>query len=386
MEKRPAYNPLYWLAALGAGGLSVSFFMYINFMIEHKGTPMATFDYVYPALIKGDWLSIVTALSLIAILIFAFLHIKLVLWNLKEFKAFKQTEIYQKLKSGNSEVTLMAMPLALAMTINVFFVIGAVFIPGLWGVVEYLFPFAFLGFAAVGYLALKIFYEYLSRLLVTGDFDFTQNNSLAQMLSIFTFAMIAVGMAAPGAMSNNLTINAIGIAGAIFFLSISFLLLLIKIVLGFKSMFRHGISKEASPSLWIIIPILTLIGITLVRINFGLDHHFDSEVPKASFFTLTVFVISFQLIFGILGYSVMKKVGYFETFVHGDNKSVPSFALICPGVALTVMIFFVIQFGLVMNGVVEKYSVWYFLLFIPAIYLHYKTAYYFFKLKTKFAL
>ncbi len=65
MNNRPAYNPLYWLAALGAGGLTVSFFVYINFMVPHKGVPMATFDFVYPALIKGDWLSIVTAISLI---------------------------------------------------------------------------------------------------------------------------------------------------------------------------------------------------------------------------------------------------------------------------------------------------------------------------------
>ena len=77
MEKRPAYNPMYWLAALGAGGLTVSFFVYINFMVGHKGVPMATFDQVYPALMKGDWLSIVTGISLIFVVLFALLHIKL---------------------------------------------------------------------------------------------------------------------------------------------------------------------------------------------------------------------------------------------------------------------------------------------------------------------
>ena len=40
------------------------------------------------------------------------------------------------------ESQLMALPLALAMSVNVAFVAGAVFVPGLWGVREMLFPLA----------------------------------------------------------------------------------------------------------------------------------------------------------------------------------------------------------------------------------------------------
>ena len=50
------YSPLYFLSALGAGGLSVSFFMYLMFLVPHKGVPLATFDFVYPVLLKGYWL------------------------------------------------------------------------------------------------------------------------------------------------------------------------------------------------------------------------------------------------------------------------------------------------------------------------------------------
>ena len=32
------------------------------------------------------------------------------------------------------------MPLALAMSVNVGFIIGLTFVPGLWNIVEYLFP------------------------------------------------------------------------------------------------------------------------------------------------------------------------------------------------------------------------------------------------------
>jgi len=386
MEKRPAYTPLYWLAALGAGGLTVSFFVYINFMVGHKGVPMATFDQVYPALIKGDWLSIVTGIALVFIVIFSSLHIKLLLWNMKQFAAYKKTEAYETMRNSNAEVTLFAIPLTLAMTINVFFVVFALFVPHLWDYVEYLFPGALLAFMVTGYYVLKIFAEYLSRLLAHGDFDFAQNNSLAQMLSIFAFTMVGVGFAAPAAMSTTLAVNAIGSFGSIFFISAAILLIMIKLILGFKSMFKDGIAPEATPTLWIMIPILTLIGISLVRLFFGFEHRFHAEMPKTDLFMLTSVIISLQIIFGLLGYAVMKRVKYFKTYVFGDKQSVPSLALICPGVAFTVFYLFLIEYGFVFTGIVTKFSVVYFVLIVPILYIHYKTVYYFFKLKSHLAL
>lgn len=381
------YSPIYFLSALGAGGLSVSFFMYLMFLVPHEGTPMATFDFIYPVLLEGTWLSIVSALSLVFIILFAYFHFKLLIWNIKQYKAFKQTDAYESMKNSNAEVTLMTMPLTFTMTINVCFVLGAVFVPGLWSIVEYLFPFALLGFAVNGYYALKIFFEYFSRLLINGDFDFSKNNNLSQMVSIFAFSMVAVGFAAPGAMSHTIQVNAIGIFGAIFFSAIAVMLLLIKLLFGFKNMFEHGIANEASPSLWIIIPILTLLGITFVRISFGLDHHFATPLQNSSLFTLTSVVLSLQIIFGVIGYMVMKRIGYFDEFINlGDKKSPVSFALICPGVAFMVFGMFFINFGLVFNGIVPKLSIAYFVLMLPFIFVQYRTIVYFFRLKGKFAL
>ena len=355
-------------------------------MVGHKGVPMATFDQVYPALMKGDWLSVVTGISLIFVVLFALLHIKLLLWNMKQFSVYKQTEAYRTMKDSNNEVQLFAIPLTLAMTINVFFIVFALFVPHLWDYVEYLFPGALLAFVVAGFFVLKIFAEYLSRLLAHGDFDFGQNNSLAQMLSVFAFTMVGVGFAAPAAMSKTLAVNAIGAFGSIFFISAAVLLLLIKLVLGFKSMFRDGIAPEATPTLWIIIPILTLIGISLVRLFFGFEHRFHAEMPKTDMFALTSVIISLQILFGLLGYAVMKRVKYFKTYVFGDKQSVASLALICPGVAFTVFYLFLIQYGFVFTGVVTKFSVAYFILTVPILYIHYKTVYYFFKLKSHLAL
>ncbi len=384
MKLREKFTPMCFLASLGAGGLFVSFFMYLMFLVPHKETPMPIFEQIFPKILEGSWLSFVISFSLVFIIAFAFLHFKFLIWNTKQFLEFRKTEKFKELINSNNEVSLMTIPLTYAMTINVCFVLGAVFVPNLWSIVEYMFPFALIGFMVAGYFALKIFINYFTRILVSGHFDFTKNNNLSQMISIFAFSMVAVGFAAPGAMSHNLTINAIGIFGSLFFTSIAVLLLIIKLTMGFKNMFEQGISIEASPSLWIIIPILTLLGITMVRISFGLDHHFNSPLTKSSLFTLTSVIVALQIIFGLLGYKVMKHIGYFEKYIESEDRSPVSFALICPGVAFFVFGMFFINFGLTFNQVVDKYSLAYFLLMVPFIFIQYRTIVYFFKLKRKF--
>ena len=385
MILREKFSPMCFLSALGAGGLGVSFFMYLMFLVPHPNSPMATYDFIMPALLKGDWLSFVTSFSLVFIIAFTFLHFKLLFWNTKQFLLYKKSKAYKELLSSNSQITLMILPLTYAMTINVCFILGAVFVPGLWGVVEYLFPFALLGFVVVGFFALKIFFEYFSRLLIKGDFDFSKNNNLSQMISIFSLSMIAVGFAAPGAMSHNLVVNSIGIFGALFFASLSLLLIFIKFTIGFKSMFEQGLNLEAAPSIWIVIPILTLLGITFIRISFGLEHNYDTPLNKSSLFVFTSIIVSLQIIFGILGYMLMKKMGYFEKYIESTNKSSISFALICPGVAFFVFGMFFVNFGLAYNGIISKYSIAYFILMLPFIYIQIKTIIYFFKLYKKFA-
>ena len=385
MILREKFSPMCFLASLGAGGLSVSFFMYLMFLVPHPNTPMATYDFIMPALIKGDWLSFVVAFSLVFIIAFAFLHFKLLIWNTKQFNLYKKTAAYEELINSNSQITLMTIPLTFAMTINVCFVLGAVFVPGLWGIVEFLFPFALIGFMVVGYFALKIFFEYFSRLLIKGDFDFSKNNNLSQMISIFALSMVAVGFAAPGAMSHNLVINSIGIFGALFFASLAMLLMLIKLTMGFKNMFEKGLGLEAAPSIWILIPILTLLGITFIRVSFGLEHNYATPLAKSSLFVFTSTILSLQIIFGILGYIVMKKMGYFEKYIQSEDKSSVSFALICPGVAFFVFGMFFVNFGLAFNGIVAKYSIAYFIIMLPFIYVQIKTIIYFFKLYKKFS-
>lgn len=378
------YSPFYFLASLGAGGMSVAFFIYLMFMVPHPDTPLVTFNHIAPYVTEGSVTSLLIVLTVAVIAFFAFLHFRLLFWNIKEYGEFKKSESFTKLKSSNAEVTLMAIPLTYAMTINVCFVLGALFVPNLWSVVEFLFPFALLGFLAVGIYALKIFSEYFVRIIINGDFDFVSNNNLSQMISIFAFSMVAVGFAAPGAMSHYKAVSAIGLFFAMLFSMIAITLVVLKLILGFKSILKQGISREASVSLWIMIPILTLLGITAIRMTFGFSHGFSKDEPSSAWlFVLTSGVLSLQLLFGLIGYMVMKRIEYFKDYIFGEEKKPSSFAIVCPGVAFFVFGMFFIHLGLIKSGVIDQFSIAYFVLLLPFVYVQLKTVQVIFKLNSK---
>jgi len=383
------YTPLYFLSALGPGGMAVAFYMYFMFMTPHKGVPMATYDTLIAYFNKTSiYGKIGMVLVLIAVLFFAFKHIQLLIKNVIEYKKFKKTEAYKNIKGTLQEVTLMAAPLTFAMSINVMFILGAMLIPGLWNIVEYLFPGALLGFLVVGFFAFKIFLEYFIPIVINGNEAWEENRNFSQLLSVFAFVMIGVGFAAPGAMSHIKAVNAIGLFFSFMFIGAAVGLMILKFVLVFHSVIKHGIAKKAAPTLWILIPILTLIGITFFRQRFGLAHNFaDGHASVNEFtFTLTGAIIAIETLIGLFGYFVMKELKYFDEYVHGDTKDPATYALICPGVAYVVFGFFFINWGLVYNGVIAKFLIAYWILTAILAFVQFKTVYVMLKLNRKFNL
>jgi len=380
----PSYSPLYFLTALGAGGLSVTFFLYLLFWVPHKGRPVPNFEDISAAFVSGTVITqAMIAFAMTGIAFAVAMHIKYLVWNIRQFKVFRATDAYRQLRSSNAETQLMAVPLTLAMTVNAGFIVGLVFVPGLWSVVEYLFPFAMVTFLAIGIYGLSIIGEFWGRVLVHGGFDCAKNNSFAQLLPAFAFAMVGVGLAAPAAMSLNPMIAGISYIASSFFIVTSIVLASIKLVLGFRSMMENGTNDEAAPTLWVLIPIMTIVGIALMRQSHGMHVHFDTHSTAADNFSLLTTLVSVQMLFALIGYKVLRGKGYFQRFVFGAEKSPGSYALICPGVALSVLGFFFINKGIVSVGIVDKYSAIYWALTAIPVTLQFATIWLLFKLNKK---
>lgn len=360
-DPQQPWHPSYWLAALGAGGLSVSFFMYLMWMVPHDGFPMPTWEHL-AGIFTGS-LALPTGVRVLAILaisimvLLSLLHFILVIWNLREQSAARKTEHYAAhwLESPN-EVQLMTQPLTLAMTVNVCFALGALLVPGLWSVVEYLFPLALLAFIALGVWALRIYGRYISRILVSGGYRSDEHNHLSPLIAVFTFAMLSVGFAAPAAMSHTQALSVLASTLSILFLMVSVVTGLLVLISGLQAMMQHGLQPQATPSVWMLVPIMTLLGIEWVRIQHGLDLHFATTVVQSKVFITLTSIFMLQLGIMLLGYRIMQLNGYLKAHFKGDQRNPISFGLICPGVAIFVMGMFWWHLVWVENGIVSAFS------------------------------
>ncbi|WP_122076865.1 hypothetical protein [Pseudophaeobacter sp. EL27] len=353
-----SYSPLYFLASLGAGGLAVTFFMYLMFWVPHPGQPVPVFEDLMAVLASGSLaMKAAVVVAMVGIAIFVFLNVKMLLWNFAALSRFKKADAYAALRKTNGETTLLAGPLATAMTINGGFIVGLVFVPQLWSVVEYLFPAAMVAFLAVGIWAFRLIGHFLGRVLAEGGaFDMTAHNSFAQLLPAFALSMVAVGLSAPAAMSGNTVVVGTSLVLSTFFGVTAMLYAAYASVTAFSSMLMHGTAREAGPTLMVIVPLLTVLGIMMLRQNHGLHAAFDVHGSPAETLILLARILTIQIVFSLLGLLVMARQKYFSDFVFGDKLSPGSYALVCPGVALSVMLHFFINKGLVGAQIVDKFS------------------------------
>ena len=373
------YTPLYFLAALGAGGLTVSFFLMLMFWVPHPGQAIPVFsDWVMAFQTGSALMQAMIVIALSGVLFFVWQHVRLLILNFRMVRAFQQTEAYADFASGPLQTQELAMPLTLAMSINVGFVVGALFVPGLWSVVEYLFPLAMLGFLLIGIWALRLYarlFDHVSK----GAFDLAGTASFAQVLPAFAFAMVSVGLAAPAAMSHVPWIVGASLVLSTFFALAAILIAVLKSAMGISQMLSKGIDENALPTLWIWVPILTVLAITMMRQDHGITHTL-ALAPAGDWLMPLVTVVSAQIMVLMLGAVAMRNHDYLPRVWRGELVNGSVFALICPGVALSVSLQFLINKGFVASGLVVKFGLGYWLLSSIALLVMLTTILVFFRL------
>lgn len=379
------FQVLHILAALGAGGMTASFFFVVNFMTEHPH-PFIDFDSLMANYIgQTDLLSLIVQLYIVGTVISATIHFWLLSRWFKGFNQFRKTQAFNDLMNSNKEVQLMAIPLTLTMSMNVFFMLGAIFIPGLFSEItlfgmtaqlfDFMLVFAGIYFTGMLYLALRIFAIYWSR-LTDGHFDFIENANLAQMLAIFAFGMIAVSISALS-ISKVEGIAVYGMSMGYIVLSLALILGAIKLLLGFKSIFEHGMAAPATVTLLLPVAIIGMITVALFRNDIGVMHTLHTE--RDTGYHLLIFTIGIGVSFfiGLFALSVMKKKEYFKK-LKSNELDASAFALICPGFAFEVQLVLWLNVGLVFTGIVSYGSWAFFSLWAPMIVLQAVTIYFMF--------
>lgn len=366
------YSPTRFLGALGAGGLAVTFFLWLMFWVPHAGRPIPVFEDWTAALASSNLIAqIMIVTALIGVAVFLTAHVVLLIKNLKAWNAFTQTEQGQLFMQSEGAIQRMAVYLTLAMTVNGGFIAGALFVPGLWAVVEYLFPVAILTFAAIGVAGMRVYLELQAKRLEVP----ATNNTFVTVLPAFAFAMVSVGLAAPAAMSQVETTQFISIFTSLFFFVLALFIATFNGLGSFRAIQEQGIADDALPTLWIWVPLGTVLMIAWIRLTHGMEGVGLIDHGHASIFLFVIFALQSSVL--LFGYQMKKRADYFQRLKGGELVKPAAYAMICPGVAYAVSIQFLVNKGLAADHIIDKFSPTYWTLTSAALVVTAVTMYYY---------
>lgn len=266
------FSPLAFLAALGAGGISVAPFAMMQYAMTPKGQGLVTRSFTHSQEFSFS-LPIIHTLEAVMIL-FGILHLLLMAYFGKRLTQWwRSPERKEIMKNPLQNTVILAPLLALAMTFNVFIGTVRYFIPALHENLQSFMPYALA--AWLGLFALTgLFVFKLLKTVFTQEFD-PRKVHFGWMLYPFTMAMVTVVGTGIAAMAKNPNVAHLAAFFSIMGLAAASFLFLVKLFSIFMSHYhRQGLpEKQFIPGFLAAVPIMSLFGIAAFR----LAHYFEKQ-------------------------------------------------------------------------------------------------------------
>lgn len=344
------FNMLWFIMALGFGGTSVAGFAFLNNTLE-RATPfkgMLYLDNINEFAAKmGVGYSFLANYLKVHMLFFGTLHIIALVactWlYLRWRKLYPQK--YRDLLADTSRNSVLISPvLAYGMAFNVSLVLGYVFVDWMRINMQLIMPYA-----AGGYFLLWL-WTLLSaiRLQVIAlekGFDVDKMH-FGWLLIPFALGMTSVTGTGIAYLAHD------GLADFVFFLSLvtftmALFLLLVKVFSLFKSHYASGLPRkiEFLPAFFIVMPIVTLLTISLLRYGYYFQHKFKMPLPDAAFAMTVSAGFALMTWYMLLGLFMLRD--YFRNHLFSMKYFDESqWGLICPMVAYAVLATFVYKHAL----------------------------------------
>lgn len=341
LEKiKEKFNALMFLASLGAGGIAVSGFILIQYGGLFKGKGLATF-----ADIARTPLSIALESVMIG---FGVLHIVLTILFFVGYFTWRKTENFKIFKENplvNS--ALMAPLLSLAMSMNVVIAVVRYFTPAISDNFQAIMAPAFVGYVALWLVTIFTVLSLLKKAFIN-SFDVDKIH-FGWLLQPFALAMITVTGTGFAALANNtetISYNS-DIAGFAAFLALisgtmAIFLTSVKLSSIFKKHFNQTgpLEHQFMPTYLIVIPILTLVGISIFRLGHYAEHIFHAPILLVLAKIILLMIYAFQIWYFAFGLMMLKD--YWRDYLK-NNFHVSQWGLICPFVALVAFSGFVFK-------------------------------------------
>lgn len=327
------WSPLIFLASLGAGGISIIPFVLMQYTIEH-GKGLITHSQLLAKGFTGITASYYSSLEVIMI-VFGILHFILTFVFAVQFFKWIKTGNLNKLISNPLKNTAILAPLiSILMTMNLFI-----------GPIRYFFPVLSNNFQSL-FLPAMIFWSLLFVFIMWLEikllgisfrkgFDINKIN-FGWLLHPFLLGMLTVIGTGIAAMSENATIANSAAFMSLISGSMGAFLLLVKLIVVFKSHFvANGLpEKQFLPSFLIVIPNITLFAISVFRLGHFLEHHHEFHLGASFFYLVIGISFAFEIWYLLFGLSLLKD--YFKKH-HFKEFYVTQWGFICPLVAFVVL-------------------------------------------------
>jgi hypothetical protein len=326
------FNPLIFLAALGAGGIAVMPFVLMQYTIEH-GEGLITRAQLWANNFSGIIGTYYYSLEIIMIA-FTLLHVILmILFGIKLFRWMKTDKFQELVHNPLKNTAILAPLIALLMTMNI--VIGPVryFFPVISNNFQSLFLPAMI-FWSILFLIIMLTETYLLSISFKKGFDIDKIN-FGWLLHPFLLGMLSTVGTGIAAMSKDLAIANTAAFMSLIAISMGVFLLSVKLVMVFKSHFAaNGLpEKQFLPSFLIVIPNITLFAISAFRLGHFLESHHGFHLG-AYFYIVIGLAFAFEIWYMLFGIFLL--IDYFKKH-HFREFYVTQWGLICPLVAFVVL-------------------------------------------------
>ena len=335
------FTPLLFLASLGAGGIAVIPFAIMQYTIDH-GKGLITRTGLW-ALNRSGTDAFTYIFFEAVMIVFTFIHFTLTIYfSIKLVKWIKAGAMKEMINDPLKNNALAAPLISFLMSINLFVGPLRYFIPAISSTLQEFFPAALTVFLFM--FAAVVFTEiYLLGISFKNGFDLDKIN-FGWLLHPFVLGMLSTVGTGIAAISKNASIANPAAFFSMISISMGLFLLLVKMVMIFKSHFSAGGLPEKNflPSFLIVIPNITLFSISLFRLGHFLEHHHGFHM-EAYFYIIIGFAMAFEIWYMLFGISLL--IPYFKNN-HFKEFYITQWGLVCPFVAFTVLASFAYKFVL----------------------------------------
>jgi tellurite resistance protein TehA-like permease len=361
--KQNKFTPLMFLSSLGAGGIAIIPFAFLQYTFPHGQGLVKISDLVATNL--SAWQSLIFGSLEITMIFFTVVHLLLSIVLFSKLIGFVKGEGYREfIKDPLKNSAILAPFISIVMTMNVF--IGPIrfFSPWMASNLQSLMLPALIFWSFLFVLLMRMEVKLLKTSFVE-KFEI-ENISFSWLLHPFALGMLTVTGTGIAAMA--VAPNIAHTAAFMSFVSgsMGLFLLLVKTITVFKKHFSsEGLAEShLMPSFLIVVPNITLYAISAFRIGHYLEKQHGFHLDSYFLLVMTV-AFAFETWYLIFGLSLLSD--YFKREYFKKKFYVSKWGLICPMVAYAVLGSFV--YSVFIPSAILYYSVLLVLALVVIVYL-----------------